>query len=67
MRMSRSERTILRFLETRKGLQISYLEMALELGVTERTAIEAVSRLERRGRIQVERGRGRKANRYSSL
>jgi Mn-dependent DtxR family transcriptional regulator len=63
-RMKRSERVVYKFLEMNSESQISYVDLALELGLTEQTVIIAVRRLERLGRVSVERGRGRIPNRY---
>jgi biotin operon repressor len=65
--MKRSERVVYKFLELNSDVQISYLNLALELGLTEQTVIFAVRRLERLGRLQVQRGRGRQPNRYRHL
>lgn len=64
MRMKRSERVVYKFLEMNSEVQISYLNLALELGLTEQTVIFAVRRLERQGRLQILRGRGRHPNTY---
>jgi DNA-binding MarR family transcriptional regulator len=64
MKMSRSERIVLKFLEQHGQIEISLLNLGVELGLTDKTVTTAVRRLERSGRVQVERGRGRLPNRY---